>query len=165
MKKLKYIFVLIASLSISYAQAQTTDLSIDELRAMEAKQHQALEGFVASGAGADIDVTYHRFEWQIDPAVRYIKGAVTTYFKLTKPVGNLSFDLDDALKVDSVKFHGIKLTYTQANKILSINPPITAIAAFDSITVFYQGVPENKKCGYGDSCRRALDTFRTLWQS
>jgi aminopeptidase N len=141
MKKIKYIFVLITSLSISYAQAQTTDLSIDELRVMEAKQHQALEGFVASGAGADIDVTYHRFEWQIDPAVRYIKGAVTTYFKLTKPLGNLSFDLDDVLKVDSVKFHGVKLTYSQANKILSINPPNTAIAAFDSITVFYQGVP------------------------
>jgi hypothetical protein len=141
MKKLRYIFVLIASLSMSYAQTQTTDLSIDELRVMEAKHHQALEGFVASGAGADIDVTYHRFEWQIDPAVRYIKGAVTTYFKLTKPNGNLSFDLDEALKVDSVKYHGAKLSYTQANKILSINPPNTIIADFDSITVFYQGAP------------------------
>ncbi|MBI5370571.1 MAG: hypothetical protein HZA79_00955, partial [Sphingobacteriales bacterium] len=55
---------------------------------------QALSSFAQttgySGTGANIDVTYHRCEWRINPdsASKGIKGTVTTYF-VTK-VANVS---------------------------------------------------------------------------
>ncbi len=154
-----YSLILLFSSNIQAQQPKTFDL--EAIRAAEVKHYQGLESFEPTGAGADIDITYHRFEWEIDPAVRYIKGSVTTYFKLLKPSGSLSFDLDDAMKVDSVKFHGNKLTYAQANKVLSINPPNMAISTFDSVTVFYQGVPPTT--GFGSFEQRARGTTFELW--
>ncbi len=154
-----YSLIFLFSSNIHAQQPKIFDL--EAIRAAEVKHYQGLEGFEPTGAGADIDITYHRFEGEIDPAVRYIKGNVTTYFKLLKPQGSLSFDLDDVMKVDSVKFHGNKLTYSQANKVLSINPPNIAISAFDSVTVFYQGVPPST--GFGSFEQRARGTTFELW--
>ena len=161
MKKLTLIISLITSLSTLYAQTQGIN-ELDDLRAAEAKHYKILETFSPTGAASDIDVTYHRFEWEINPAIRYIKGRVTTYFKLLKTGGNLSFDLDDALKVDSVLFHGSKLTFSQANKILSINSANSTLSNFDSVTVFYQGVPPTT--GFGSFEQRLRNNVTPeLW--
>ena len=161
MIKIKLLLSTIALFSMTYTYAQQPALSFEDLRAAEAKHYQVLESFEPTGAGTDIDVTYHRFEWIIDPAVRYIKGSVTTYFKLLKSSGNLSFDLDQTLRVDSVKFHNTKLTYSQQNKILSINAPNTPISAFDSVTVYYQGIPPTT--GFGSFEQRMRGTVGELW--
>jgi aminopeptidase N len=161
MTKLQLIFSLIALFYLNNGYSQEQNSSIEDLRKAEAKAYQSLQGFVPTGAGADIDIKYHRFDWTIDPNVRYIKGNVTTYFKTLKSAPILSFDLDDALKVDSVKFHNTKLTYTQQNKILSINAPNTPISTFDSVTVFYQGVPPTT--GLGAYEQRMRGTAAETW--
>lgn len=162
MKSILILFYLIAGLTAINAHAQQNKaFDVEAMRAAEAKHYQALEGFEPTGAGADIDITYHRFDWAIDPAVRYIKGSVTTYFKLLKPTSNLTFDLDDALKVDSIKVHETKLSFSQQNKILSINTSNRTINAFDSVTVFYQGVPPTT--GFGSFEQRFRGTAAELW--
>jgi aminopeptidase N len=161
MKRRNHLFcliVLIASISIK-AQSPKTFV-INDIHAAEVKHYQALEGFVPTGAGADIDITYHRFEWTIDPAKRFIKGSVTTYFKILKPLITLSFDFDDALKVDSVKRNTTLLSFSQQNKILSISPVFGA-STFDSITVYYGGVPP--KTGFGSFEQRLRGTTPELW--
>jgi aminopeptidase N len=142
------------------AQAPKT-FSINDIQAAEVKHYQALEGFAPTGAGADIDVTYHRFEWVIDPAKRFIKGSVTTYFKVLKPNNILSFDLDETMKVDSVKYRNNLLTFTHLNKILSITTPAIAANAFDSVTVYYGGVPP--QTGFGSFVQRFRGTAAELW--
>lgn len=162
MKSTQILFYLIAMLTAINAHAQQNkDFDVEAMRAAEAKHYQALEGFEPTGAGTDIDITYHRFDWTIDPSVRYIKGSVTTYFKLLKPTTNLTFDLDDALKVDSVKVHDIQLSYSQQNKILSINTSNSALNAFDSVSVFYQGVPPTT--GFGSFEQRFRGAAAELW--
>ena len=162
MKPLHYFFYLIAGLTAINAQAQQNKaFDTEAMRAAEAKHHQAIEGFEPTGAGVDIDITYHRFDWAIDPSVRYIKGSVTTYFKLLKPMANLTFDLDDALKVDSVKVHSAKLTFSQQNKILSINTTNSTFNAFDSVSVFYQGTPPTT--GFGSFEQRFRGAAAELW--
>ena len=60
-----------------------------------------------SGTGANIDVTYHRCNWRINPdsSVKAIGGSVTTYFKtILNNVTSIDFDLNTVLTVTSVRF-------------------------------------------------------------
>ena len=102
--------------------------------------------------GCNYDVKYHRFNWYIDPDILYIKGCVTTYFTATKDtVKNISFELSDALTVDSVISHNKKLIIDHSandeliiylgNRILS--------GTLDSVTIYYQGVPPQDTQGFG----------------
>jgi aminopeptidase N len=127
------------------AQTPTFDIdkSLNSIIKAEQKHHQSLVTFEASGAGSNIDIKYHRFEWQVDPAVRYIKGAVTTYFTAVSSMSQITFDLDNVLKVDSVKQRGSNLLFSQlADKTMQITLSQNLNAGvLDSVTVYYQGVP------------------------
>jgi hypothetical protein len=69
--------------------------SLNTIIEAEQKHHQSLATYEASGAGANFDIFYHRFEWRVNPSVRYIAGAVTTYFKAVDNMSVMSFDLDN----------------------------------------------------------------------
>ena len=114
-----------------------------ELMAAEKQHYLMLEGFQPTGAGSNFDVKYHRLEWTVDPAVRYLKGKVTTYFKTTELANQISFDLDTIFTIDSVKYHGNSLTFNKLPaKILQINlSQAIPINTLDSVSVFYKGVP------------------------
>ena len=89
------------------------------------------------------DIHYHRMEWEIDPAVCYIKGAITTHFSSTHPLDSILFDLDEMLQVDSVWFQNTMASYSHTGDVLSITLPQTlAQGTMDSVTVFYQGLPD-----------------------
>lgn len=104
-----------------------------------------------TGTGANIDVKYHRFDWNINPdnTIR-ISGNVTTYFVTTKNnVSQITFDFakssynNGSLKV---YYHGSEVSKsfpTSGNQnILRINlPGSLAIGVLDSLTIFYNGVP------------------------
>lgn len=97
----------------------------------------------------DFDVRYQRMEWQIDPAVSYIRGAITTRFE-TKVAGfnSVHFDLVDALTVDSVRYHGVAAAFAHNSNVVTITLPNSLPAgATDSLTVYYQGAPPNT--GFG----------------
>ncbi len=134
---------------IAQTPVYDVEKSLNSIIEAEQKHHEQLAAFEISGAGANIDIKYHRFEWRVNPAYRYISGAVTTYFKAVEPLSSITFDLDNALKVDSVKQKGAKLLYSQfADKTLQINlsQPLST-GTLDSVTVYYQGEPP--KTGFG----------------
>ena len=92
-----------------------------------------------SMASGNFDVKYYRCEWEVDPAIRYIKGKVTVYYIITSATDNISLDLMSPLVCDSVKQHNLLLTKAQANNTLSINFPITvSTGTLDSVSIFYQ---------------------------
>lgn len=141
---------LFCSFSMVYVCAQTEmQRSLDDIIKAERQRHEVLMDFEASGVGLNYDVKYHRFEWKVDPSVRRISGAVTTYFKAISTLSEIGFDLDDALKVDSVIHRRAKATFSQVgDKTVKITPnaPIAA-GALDSVTVYYAGVPPSN--GFG----------------
>jgi aminopeptidase N len=97
----------------------------------------------ASSASSDFTVSHYRFEWEVDPAVRFLKGKVTSSFIITAPSSNIRFDLSDSLQVDSVLYRTQKLSQARpGNNTLQINFPTNLTAGTrDSVSIFYQGKP------------------------
>ncbi len=90
------------------------------------------------------DLIYVRAEWEVDPAINFIKGTVTTYFVPTVVVFNqIQFDLDTSLKVDSVKYNGTTLTFNHISTgiLQAFFQNNLTINVLDSVTVYYQGAP------------------------
>jgi len=104
---------------------------------------------VETNVGQNYDINYHRLEWEIDPTILYIKGVVSTYFKITENlVSEISFDIDTSLNVDSVVFNGSLMNFTHTDGVLSISlSNILDENHLDSVSVYYQGVPGNS--GFG----------------
>ena len=75
----------------------------------------------------------------------YIQGEITTHFIANSANFNqISFDLADNMIIDSVIFHENKiLTFTLAGSELTIDlPAIVPFETLDSVSVFYQGIPD-----------------------
>ncbi|MEP6950718.1 MAG: M1 family aminopeptidase [Ginsengibacter sp.] len=146
----RILFFVISFISTSYAQQSGDYLkSIDNIASAESNAYARVSASKnATSASQNFDIKYYRCEWQVDPAVRYITGKVTSYFIITSPADNISFDLMDALIVDSVKQNNNIISFEHLNNSLKINFASSEPAGIlDSVSIWYQGVPPNT--GFG----------------
>ncbi len=144
------IFVtLIASFSLR-AQINSKVDNTDEIAGMEKKGVVLNSKSLRTSIINNYDLKYNHCEWQIDPAVNYIKGAVTFYFEPTvNGFNQIQFDLSDTLTVDSVKYHSVSLSFSHLpNDLLQITlNGIIPINTLDSLTIYYQGAPAGSGLG------------------
>lgn len=149
MKKITtLIFSLFASL-ILFSQPGSFTSEIQKIAQADQLRHQNIKNYTGTKTGDSYDVVYHRFNWEINPAVWQIKGQVTTYFKPLSTNFNLvDFDLRSPMVVDSVKYHDSSLQFTHQLNIVSITlPSVVGTGVLDSISVFYHGTPSQS--GFG----------------
>ncbi len=101
-------------------------------------------------ASQGYDVSYYRCNWKLDPAIKYISGRITTYFKPTESaLDSIDFNLNNVLTVDSVLYHHQPLPFNHAADLLTIAFPSTLEQNItDSVTVYYQGIPPDDEWGY-----------------
>ncbi|NJO89139.1 MAG: M1 family metallopeptidase [Chloroflexia bacterium] len=110
--------------------------------------------------GSNYDLKYHYLQFEVDPAVYYIKGKVTSYFKMLSESNSISFDLSDELTIDSVLFHDQKLTYTHSEDVLTANFPSNIPPdQLDSVSVFYEGSPAQSG-GFGAFIKTLMMGFQ-----
>ena len=81
-------------------------------------------------AASNFDAKYYRCEWEVDPAVRFIKGKITVYYTVLASGTSIALDIMSPLVVDSVTQRNIVLAKQQANNILQINFASTINAGF-----------------------------------
>lgn len=158
-----FTFLLLASVT-AYAQIpEESCKSIRDIATMERLAHQRLSSTqTLTMASGNFDVKYYRCEWEVDPAVRYIKGKVTVYYTITSSAANISLDLMSPLVTDSVKQRDVLLAKSQANNTLTINFPVTVNAGtLDSVSIFYQGVPPNT--GFGSFIQSTHSGTPVMW--
>lgn len=129
----------------------------------EANAYQRLTGQEEFGGVSDnFDVKYYRCEWEVDPAVRYIKGKVTTYFTLVSTGNSIIFDMMSPLVVDSIKQRSQTLSFTHANNLITITLGSTLSAGtLDSVSVYYHGVPANT--GFGSFINSSHAGVPVVW--
>jgi hypothetical protein len=114
-------------------------------------------------ASSNSDFIYARCEWQVDPAIYYIHGKVTTDFIPDASITQMEFDLSDSLQVDSVIYHNSLITFNHnPGDILQVNFPSTLPASvIDSVSIYYQGIPPNT--GFGSFNTSSHSGIPVLW--
>ncbi|QNL22402.1 T9SS type A sorting domain-containing protein [Hyphobacterium sp. CCMP332] len=121
---------------------------LDEIIDIEKKQFLASNRSFQSGVGNEYDLKYHRFYWEIDPAVNFIKGYVYSEFEVLASTDHIRFDFRDNMSIDSILFRASSIPYTLSNGVLDINLNVFLNPGEkDSIKVFYQGIPMSS--GFG----------------
>lgn len=136
-----------------------SDITEAEMKAAIAKTAR-----VASAPTDGYDLKYHRLEWEVDPAIRYIAGTITTYFK---PVGtamdSMYFDLSDSLTVDYATYHGSNRSFRHSGDVLAISlPGSIPVGTLDSVAVTYHGAPA--ATGFGSFIQTTHDTiYPIIW--
>ena len=100
-----FLFFIISFISTTYGQQSKGYCKIiDNIALAESRAYSRVATSQNNtSASQNFDIKYYRCEWQVDPAIRYITGKVTSYFIITSPADYISFDLMDALIVDSVR--------------------------------------------------------------
>jgi aminopeptidase N len=147
-----FIFLLFSCVKLS-AQLPVDDCKrVNDIALFEQMAHQRIvnggSNIINTAVSNNFDVKYYRCEWEVNPAVRYINGKVTLYFVITAATNNIQLDLMNPLIVDSVKQRNSLLTKQHISNVLTINfPSLVNAGVLDSVSVFYQGVPDNN--GFG----------------
>lgn len=133
-------------LSFNCLYCQTENKDLDILIDLEKKGHTKKINYSKSLVTNNYDNIYNRCYWKIDPFVNYIAGNITSYFKPTSAnFSQIEFDLSSSLTVDSIKYHQTLVSFIHDDfDLLKINlNTIIAINQIDSLTIYYQGLPQN----------------------
>lgn len=115
----------------------------------------------------NFDLKYHRFNWIINPAVRYISGSVTSYFVATQPQMNtIQFQLGAGMSADSALFERKMTQVIHSGNVISISlSRVIHKGEIDSLTIYYHGVPTSSGFGsYNTSLHNGVPTMSTLSQ-
>jgi len=138
------------------ASEKLADLEKDQFR----NSHLVTNLSVSSN---NFDVYHYRCEWNVDPAVRYISGKVTTSFSITATTNNIVFDLTKVLTVDSVLYRNSKISFQQnSNDGLQINfPGLLSNGQKDSVSIYYKGAPPFS--GFGSFAQTTHSNIPVLW--
>jgi aminopeptidase N len=143
----------------------TTAQQINRLRISESEKNQMERklNFIQSEGITNYDLVYHRAEWEAYPDQNYIKGTITTYFKAKiDGFAQLVFNLASSLQIDSIKYHLSNTNFTFTDNLITINlPEILDIEVLDSVTIYYQGVPNSN--GFGSFATGFSNSSPVLW--
>jgi aminopeptidase N len=147
---------------ILQAQNPSTEL-IDKIGRTEATSYLKSTLFTENYHYADYDLIYQRMEWTIDPSVKYISGAVTSYIVgKVSILDTISFDLHQVLLVDSVKSHYKNLVFQhEGNKVNIIPERPIGLSETDSLTIFYHGIPDAS--GFGSFVQTDHNGTPVIW--
>jgi aminopeptidase N len=120
-------------------------------------------GFTEPANYASYDLIYQRMEWEVDPAVYYIKGKIT--FKFVSKQANfaeIQIDLHDEMVVDSITQKGNPVNFSRnANQISIQLHDILNEGQTDSFAVYYQGEPP--ATGFGSFTTGTHNQIPVLW--
>ncbi|MBP6430693.1 MAG: T9SS type A sorting domain-containing protein [Ferruginibacter sp.] len=161
------LLLLCFSVSITKAQQPFVDKDLDQIINNEKRAYDRLTQTAGGAesltfASTNFDVKYYRCEWEVDPAIRFITGKVTVYYTLTSSATSITLDIMNTLVVDSVKQRNALLTKTQSTNTVSIDFPTSVNAGvFDSVSIFYKGIPANT--GFGSFINSTHAGVPVMW--
>jgi hypothetical protein len=107
--------LLLTTLLPLFVHSQNPDAFQADQKAIVAAERKAAEAKLMDGlqsvASGNFNVNHYRCEWQVDPAINYINGKITTTFTMLQAGSTITFDLASVHTVDSVLYHGSKISF------------------------------------------------------
>ncbi len=122
--------------------AQDSTSEICKIAASEMKSAKKKMNLEVNSNTQNYDITYHKLEFNVDPAIYFISGKITTTYTALANMNTLTFDLSNTLIVSSVKINNVSLAYTQNTNELIITLPTTQLSGTQAtVEVIYSGAP------------------------
>jgi len=139
MKKI-YSLLLVFTFAISLAQQKET---LDKIVNAEKRSAHKQMSLMVNPNTQNYNITYHKLEFNVDPAVYFISGKITTTYTASTDMSTLTFDLANELTVSSVKQNNQNLTFVQNgnNELVITLPSIQTSGTSATVEVTYSGVP------------------------
>ncbi|MBN1822118.1 MAG: T9SS type A sorting domain-containing protein [Prolixibacteraceae bacterium] len=137
--------------------------NIDDISQLKANLFRKKALFTENRNYSDYELVYQRLDWKINPEIKYIKGAITSYFKILNPDSeSIQFDLVQNLAVDSVKHRGNLIGFKHSQDIVEItfNESFN-LTGVDSLTIYYKGIPD--ETGYGSFVQSKHNEIPVIW--
>ena len=147
LETMKKYYLLILSFVFFGALAQNSAIETSHIAESERKSAAPLLQFAVNPNTVNYDVTYHKLEFTVDPAVNFISGKVTTTFIALSDLSNVTFDFykktTDAFAISSVKKNGQSLSFVHnSNHELVITLPAKQTTGTEAtIEITYSGTP------------------------
>lgn len=160
MKNLIFLLFFFSCLFISSQEVPTAFNTIIEA---EAKAAHKIINYKANINTSNYDLTYHRLEWNIDPAVAFISGNVTSTFTAKQDLTTVTFDLADNMIVSGVTQNGIALTYSQNTNdelIISLSQMLSQ-GQSATLVITYSGNPVSS--GFGSFEQSTHNGAPIIW--
>jgi aminopeptidase N len=124
------------------ANAQDSILETRRIAASEMKSAERQMNLLVNPNTQNYDITYHKLEFNVDPAVYLVSGKITTTYTALANMNTLTFDLSNTLTVSSVKINNVNLIFTQNTNELIITLPATQLTGSQAtVEVVYAGAP------------------------
>ena len=175
MNKILVLLFLFVSFSIN---AQDYLNEINEIAEAELKSSSAAFDIQANPNTANYDVIYHRLEFDVNPAVYFISGNVTTDFIALENMNSITFDLgritntnnpyfNNRITVGSVMMDNQSLSFVHnaTSKELIITFPTAILAgSTNTISVSYAGAPNTTEQGFSIGTHGGVPVLWTLSQ-
>jgi aminopeptidase N len=142
MKK-TYALFLCFSLAVAFAQKQQT--GSQAIAISERNAAAQLLSVQVNPNTQNYDISYHKLEFTLNPAVKFITGKITTTFTALSTMNTITFDFANELTASSVLMGTTALAFTEnTNNELIITLPATLPAGSSAtVEVNYSGVPPN----------------------
>ena len=165
MKYKFFLVVLLVSSSRLLSQQETLVCKdFSTIAEREGRAQAPLLNLRSAAETGNYDLKYHRLEWMVDPAVRYIEGVVTSYF-VPKEANfqQMHFELSDSLTVSEVRYREQAVSFARmGDDLLRIElPAVLPAGQLDSISVSYQGIPP--ETDFGSFALERHDAVPVLW--
>ena len=142
---MKYLLLYAGILFSTAALSQDFRMGEEETMVKNEKNSaKKLMQFVANAHTNNYDVTYHKIEINVDPAVNAIAGSVTTTFVALANMNSVIFDLANAMTVSAVSQNNVNLNFSQpsGSSELIINLPATLPQGVSAtVKITYSGIP------------------------
>ncbi len=163
MKRMRNILLILLIFMVGIGFSQKNISDFDQILEAEAKSAHKIINYKANINTSNYDVTYHRFDLAIDPAVAFISGIVTTSFTAKDDLTTITFDLTDNMTVSNVTQNGTSISYTQnTNDELVITLLQTLFQGQSStVQITYSGNPVSS--GFGSFEQTAHNGSPIIW--
>ncbi len=117
-----------------------------------------------SRTGLNIDIVYTRFEWDVDPSVRYISGNVLHHFKAIENLESILLELNDNMVIDSVIFRNrqVECNFVSNHEFVINLEVLVEAGRMDSVRIYYQGEPIQNS-GFGSFEIKEHNGVPAMW--
>lgn len=161
MKNCLYFFLFLYNVALFSQDESCFDLK--QVIETEKSRYAGKSNYKTTQASHQYDVTFHRLDVIVDPAINYIRGGITTYFvPKVENFDRIIFDFSDSMNIVDVNYHSNPISFTHNNDKLTLNLGDTLQQdLLDSIYIHYDGIPQST--GHGSFVTEEHNSTPVMW--